>query len=428
MSLLENRTSVKILFLGIGLVHYYNLILNRLDALANIEILNLVPIDSLGHIGEGVYQTQKGVSFRICRLPQSKFKFFHGFRGFTSFLNKERPDIIVVSDYYLMMFLLNVRVRVSVNRLGIKIILKSIPFQVKVYGEALRDIRTCALKSEVLPPYLTPLIGRGWISKCLRRVGLELRKRSYRLPDAHVNYIEDAYVIYESYGVPRNRIFITYNSPDTDYLFKVRKAIAKESPILANCSHRLIHVGRLVPWKRTDMLIRAFSSIKKKFSNLELLIVGEGPEESNLKKIVESLGLSSSVKFLGGIYDPHLLGRYLMASTVYVLAGMGGISINDAMIFGLPIICSICDGTEKKLVRDGFNGFYFKNGDERDLERKITYLLEHPVLARKMGARSTGIIENEININTVINGYLKAFAYVTDKAREFLPGVGFIGT
>jgi glycosyltransferase involved in cell wall biosynthesis len=91
---------------------------------------------------------------------------------------------------------------------------------------------------------------------------------------------------------------------------------------------------------------------------------------------------------------------------------MGGLSINDAMFFQLPIICSVCDGTEKKLVREGYNGLYFKEGSEDDLVDKIRYLFSNSVLRRQMGINSRKIIDEEINIHTVVKGYMDAFLHV----------------
>ena len=167
------------------------------------------------------------------------------------------------------------------------------------------------------------------------------------------------------------------------------------------------------------MLIRSFARIRKRFPGSELVIVGDGPEEPRLRALAENLGMVGAVRFVGGVYDPAALGRYLLSASVYVLAGMGGISINDAMCFERPVICSVCDGTEKKLVREGFNGLYFREGDEEDLARKISRLIEDPDLRRRMGANSGKIIREEINIHTVVRGYLAAFQYVlkTDQAR-----------
>jgi glycosyltransferase involved in cell wall biosynthesis len=82
------------------------------------------------------------------------------------------------------------------------------------------------------------------------------------------------------------------------------------------------------------------------------------------------------------------------------------------MCFGLPVICSVCDGTEKFLVRDGVNGKYFKEGDVEDLAAKITGLFQDPLTMREMGRRSISIIEQEVNLHTVIDGYAAAIDYV----------------
>jgi glycosyltransferase involved in cell wall biosynthesis len=96
---------------------------------------------------------------------------------------------------------------------------------------------------------------------------------------------------------------------------------------------------------------------------------------------------------------------------------MGGLSINDAMFHGLPVVCSVCDGTEKKLVRNGYNGFFFEDGSEDDLVEKIGRLLHDPGTCHGMGRHSRQIIDQEVNINTLIAGYLKAFSFVT--SRQF---------
>jgi len=189
------------------------------------------------------------------------------------------------------------------------------------------------------------------------------------------------------------------------------------SPIMPANPYRVIHVGRLVEWKRVDLLLKALAILKPEFPRVELLVAGYGPEEEKLKELAQNLDIEASVHFLGGVYDLELLARYLMASSAYVLAGMGGLSINDAMFFRLPIICSVCDGTEKKLVRDGMNGKYFAEGNDKDLAAQIKYIFDDEQRARQMGEASRSIIDNEINIHTVIKGYLDAFAYVLGPDR-----------
>jgi len=88
---------------------------------------------------------------------------------------------------------------------------------------------------------------------------------------------------------------------------------------------------------------------------------------------------------------------------------MGGLSINDAMAYGLPVICSVCDGTERDLVTNNVNGLFFRENDADDLSEKISLLLREPALRVKMGEASLHVIEDRINLESVSDRYLDAF-------------------
>jgi glycosyltransferase involved in cell wall biosynthesis len=171
---------------------------------------------------------------------------------------------------------------------------------------------------------------------------------------------------------------------------------------------RLLHIGRLVKWKQVDLLIEAAIALHAKFSQTELSIVGDGPELEALK--AQAAG-HDFIEFHGGIYDPKELGKITCESGIYVLAGMGGLSINEAMCFSKPVICSVADGTEKRLVREGYNGHYFESGSLNSLQAVIEKLFSNPEMIMKMGQRSREIIEKEINIHTVLSNYMEAFRF-----------------
>lgn len=107
-----------------------------------------------------------------------------------------------------------------------------------------------------------------------------------------------------------------------------------------------------------------------------------------------------------------------MTCSVYVLAGMGGLSINEAMAWGLPVICSVCDGTEKHLVIEDFNGKYFEEGNLESLIDKIDFMLADPKRTKQMGLNSQEVIDTRINVHTVLKGYLSAFNFVTENKYQ----------
>lgn len=401
---------MKILFVFGGLPHYYNKILNKLNAETGFEVSVLIPEGKDSKvIGKGVYQTLEGIEFKLFQIPE--YRTITGkpfFKNFNHFLKQNKPDVIVIGWPYILPLTFNIGVRFLLHKLKIKIICKEIPFQVPKYEEARRFF----WNYDELNEDLLPSKQNKWIRRLKYFILTMARKIFYNYADAHVNYIEDAYDILGSYGVKKESIFITYNSPDTDELFEIKAKIKDKPNLLNKNEYRIIHVGRLVKWKRVDLLISSIHRLKNKYPEIELIVIGTGPEKDNLVNQTKELNIADNVKFIGGIYENEILGQYLSESAIYVLAGMGGLSINDAMCFGKPVICSVCDGTEKKLVRVNINGFIFKNGNLDDLTEKIDILLSNPDLLKKMGDMSFSIIENEINSNTVVKNYIKAFEYI----------------
>jgi len=403
---------MKILYISNGLTHYYNRVLSKLNQQDGVELTVVTPPDTGTSIGEGVHQTRNGADFQIVELPEiRKFGFYYTFKGLSDLLRRKRFDVVIVLDNYLWAFLFDIPLRLTMRRQKTKLILKTIPFRLLSYSDAARKIKESDTGSPLFPPAVNQLMLATGMTKSLKLTLLWMQKHAFQLADAHVNYVE-AYEVLASYGVRREKIFITRNSPDTDLLFGIKDSLAEAPPLLAPNPRRLLHVGRLVAWKRVDMLIRSFARLRPRFPDAEIVVIGYGPEESSLKILTEELNLGTSVTFTGGVYDPRLLGQYYLSAGLYVLAGMGGLSINEAMCFGLPVLCSVCDGTEKILVREGVNGRYFEDGDEEDFTSKLSWFLEHPERLKEMGHKSEEIIRAEVNINTVIRGYMDALNYV----------------
>jgi len=395
---------MKVLFLLNGLTHYFNKVLNRLNSSDDLEISALVPIKVNKSLGTGVYTTTDNIEFRVYTLPEKKR--YYGklfFNDFREVLKKENPEIIVVIWPYILEFVFNPFLLKEIQKRNIKIFYKDIPFQLPEFrdGLMLKQTDVWVENEGMKKTTVTERINIFFVTI--------IKWFIYRIADAHLNYISNAYQILRTYGVPDEKVYVTYNSPDTDTLLTAYAEAKKLGPCLPANHRRIITIGRLVRWKRVDLLIEAVKILLKNFNGVELVIIGTGPEELNLRELTNNLKLNDIIKFEGSVYDPVRLGQYYLSSQIYVQPGMGGLAINEAMSFGKPIICSICDGTEKDLVRESLNGYYFKVGDKVDLADKIKILLDRPQLIEKMGLNSISIIKNEININTVTSRYINAF-------------------
>lgn len=395
---------MKVIFLLNGLTHYFIPVLNQINRNDDIEVFVIVPKNKNTNVGNNVFLTQKGVEFSTYFLDEKKNLFGKTFFDNLLHAIKEiEPDIVVFSWPYVLELFFNLKLLKYLKKQRVKIGLKEIPFQVQSLNEAIRLKRT-NFYDEELNYFNNSLFNR------INNLFLALiRKYYYAQIDFYLHYTDEGYEMVKSYNVRKDKIFVTYNSPDTNNIFQAINIGDQNLISLDKNDFRLIHTGRLVKWKKVDLIIEAVSKLNSEFPQIELLVIGDGPELESLKNLAVNLKVEKHIKFLGAIYDLETLLKLYHSSAIYILGGMGGLSINEAMAFGKPIICSVCDGTEKKLVRDGYNGYYFNEDDVENLIDKIKLLLLSKNDIQKFGENSLSIIRNEININTVSDRYINAF-------------------
>lgn len=399
---------MKLMSLAGGLPHYYNLVLNKMQHEFGVEVVVVVPAGNGATLGAGVFESKSGIEFKV--IYTEEYTTYYGkkfFKGLKELILQEKPDILMVNWPYQLAYVFYPSWYRFLREQNVALISKEIPFQVPTYQQAMNYYLRGGGITENNQNHQKSSSPLAYIKYWLVR---ESRKRFVNLVDAHINYLDEAKDIHASYGVPPERVFVTANSPDTDYIAQQYAEIKKEEIPESN-PFRLLHVGRLVKWKQVDLLIQATVQLKAQFPLTELHVVGDGPELASLKTLVESLGAHDYIHFWGGIYDMKELGKITLASGIYVLAGMGGLSINEAMCFGKPVICSVADGTEKKLVKEGINGHYFESGSLSSLVEVISRLFQQPDQIKKMGQASKKIIEQEINIHSVLNNYMEAFRF-----------------
>ena len=407
---------MKVLFTFGGMPHYLNAMLEKLQA-KGADITVVSPRKGNATIGKGVKMVEEGAYRHLNTQEKKMYYGKSGFPALPDIIADERPDIVVLGWPYFLQVFFQPSLRRALKRCGARLVIREIPFQTPPYGQIRDYFRQHPMYDEGMR-----LLSTGKAFYLRQWLTARIRKYCYARVAGTLNYSTAAYDILPSYGVKREQIHVTYNSTDTEALWREKAAVLAAPALLPPSERRLLHIGRLVKWKRVDLLIEAFARTLTQYPDAELVIVGNGPELDNLKKQAASLGLPlrskeengvdgrGCVRFIGAVYDPKELGAYMNEATVYVLAGMGGLSINDAMTYALPVVCSVCDSTERDLVTDGRNGLFFRDGDADSLTEKILQLLASPQECRRMGQESERIIREQINIDTVCERYLKAFA------------------
>lgn len=139
----------------------------------------------------------------------------------------------------------------------------------------------------------------------------------------------------------------------------------------------IVSVARLVPAKGIDCLIRAIGLVAPKFSNLRLLVIGEGEQRRELETLIEQLNLNHQVQLLG-FRQPQQISDYLGLADMMVLSSRHeglGIALIEAMASGVPVIGSSVDGIPD-LIQPERNGILVPPDDEEKLAEAIERLLQ----------------------------------------------------
>ena len=154
---------------------------------------------------------------------------------------------------------------------------------------------------------------------------------------------------------------------------------------------RCLAIGRLIPRKGFQFLIRALPQILDKVShNFEIEIIGDGPYQEELIGLAENLGVTFYVHFTGTVPYSELPQKYREAD-IFILPSLAEgmpLVVLEAMGTGLPIIASRVQGIDE-LVAEDVNGALFDAGDVDGLASCLVQLINAGEKRVEMGKAST---------------------------------------
>lgn len=213
--------------------------------------------------------------------------------------------------------------------------------------------------------------------------------------DAMIAYSQRGADEYAREGFPVDYLFVAHNSvsPSPTWGLPERPEAFRERPCV-------LFVGRLQARKNVDLLLGACAEIQ----NVRLVIVGDGPERESLERLAEEI--YPSAEFAGARHGAELKPWFEEAD-LFVLPGTGGLAVQEAMSYGLPVIVAQGDGTQDDLVREG-NGWQIPPDDFEALVSTMKDALSDAARLRRMGKESYRIVKEEINIERMVETFVRA--------------------
>ncbi len=244
-------------------------------------------------------------------------------------------------------------------------------------------------------PFLTPLYVKKPIFLLIHHVHQEIFRSQLKFPLSEIASIIESDLMTSLYK-HHNIITVSESSKQEilDLGLGERSSIQVISPgINQSLFHpkektvepSLVYVGRLKPYKRIDIALKAFALVLKNFPKATFTIAGSGESLRTLQKLAEQLKINNSVKFLQNIEDKEkatLFAKSWVAVQPSTIEGWG-ITVIEANASGTPVVASKVKGLQDS-VSHGKSGLLVKVNDSKAFAEAIDLLFKSSRLRKSM--------------------------------------------
>ncbi|WP_108063673.1 glycosyltransferase [Poseidonibacter lekithochrous] len=297
---------------------------------------------------ESTLQGYKNKILKNYGINKDKYNFFSKVNfSIFNIIRKEKPDAVLVNGYVLMSDWITI---LSAKFFGSKVIFR---------GEAnLKDSDYCNSYKSKIKKIVLPII--------------------FNFSNKVLYSCQGNKEYYLYYGVDEKKLVYYPCSVDNTFFQNKRKILESDRTKIRkefginNDDLVLIMVGKIINLKRPYDLVDSVSKINHK--NIKIIFLGDGPEKEKLEQYSKEKKINA---IFPGFKTQNEISKYFIISDLYCMLSNKDNSpkaMNEAMNFGLPVICTDIVGTAKDLIDDKKNGFLVKTGDIETISNKIDFL------------------------------------------------------
>ncbi len=214
-------------------------------------------------------------------------------------------------------------------------------------------------------------------------------------------------------GIPAKRITVIPNAVDpARFRFDLpRDGVLATQLGLDGDATVLGFIGSYYGYEGLELAVRALGAIRRRYPRVRLLLVGGGPQEESLRRLVHELGLADAVLFAGRI--PHdRVARYYSLVDVFLYPRLPmrltelvtPLKPLEAMAQGRLVVASDVGG-HRELIRDGENGFLFPAGSVDGVVEGLAHCLSAVERWPEIRATARHFVETERNWTVSVGRY-----------------------
>ncbi|HLF20526.1 MAG TPA: glycosyltransferase [Bacteroidota bacterium] len=205
------------------------------------------------------------------------------------------------------------------------------------------------------------------------------------------------------FGCPERKVIVQHLGVDVGKYRVLRRRPEKGKRLAVN----VLHCASFREKKGHEYAIRAFAEAKKKFPNIILRLIGDGPLMAEMQALTSSLGVEKSVIFLGArtheetlneMKHAHLLLYPSVTADDGDTEGGAPFGIIEALATGLPVISSR-HADIPEVVQHGKSGFLAEERNVGELTSYLDFFLSHPEQWTRFGEAGRSHIEKEYNMS-----------------------------
>ena len=274
--------------------------------------------------------------------------------------------------------------------------------------------------------FVAKLIGKPFIiwseewhpKNILREKRFSMKNRIVNHSDACIGAGQKSASFFKYLGAKDEKIFIAPNASIPNINSPQRPSCISSNNRFERDLIKVLFLGRIVPSKGIDYLIRAFRVIESKGLSAILTIAGNGPflneledlaRRENVKNIIFTRHFASASD---KIYLYQNCDIFVLPSVYYGYVEAWGLVLNEVMYFGKPVIATEMVGAAYDLIENKMNGYMVPEKNVEALSEALMKIIKDAQLRKSMGQMSKRIIEEGYKVSDMVNGFGDAIDFV----------------